>query len=173
MNKLWKPQHSHTHPLSLSGQLDFRLEKQNAEKMARLLQTNHPSSRVYIPQVFDALSTSRVLTMEYIDGHKVTNVDYITSHHWHSSEVASQVIQVFSQMIFRHGFVHCDPHPGNVFIRPNPTRPSEFQLVLLDHGLVRSLDEDFRVVFCQLWKALLNRDSQKLVDCADTLGTSE
>jgi aarF domain-containing kinase len=41
----------------------------------------------------------------------------------------------FYAQIFAGGFVHCDPHPGNVLVRPHPGRPSEPQLVLLDHGL--------------------------------------
>lgn len=47
---------------------------------------------------------------------------------------------IYSRMIFSHGFVHCDPHPGNVLVNPvgektKKTKDREFQIVLLDHGL--------------------------------------
>lgn len=48
-------------------------------------------------------------------------------------------------MIFKHGFVHCDAHPGNIMIRKkpkrNPNQPNDYQIVLLDHGLYRVLEK--------------------------------
>ena len=64
--------------------------------------------------------------------------------------------KLFSEMIFVHGFVHCDPHPGNMLIRRSPKSPSLFnklfpfrksndlELMLLDHGLYRRLSKEFR-----------------------------
>jgi aarF domain-containing kinase len=74
-------------------------------------------------------------------------------------------------MIFQQGFVHCDPHPGNIFIRPRPSFwykfpflahmiPGlfNFEIVLLDHGLYRTLTDEFRLDYAKLWNALIKSD---------------
>ena len=60
-------------------------------------------------------------------------------------------------MIFTIGLVHCDPHPGNVFVRKNETGQAE--LVLLDHGLYAQLTDKFRVTYCKLWESLIKKDT--------------
>jgi aarF domain-containing kinase len=55
------------------------------------------------------------------------------------------MIKAFAEQIFLTGFVHCDPHPGNLFVRRNPLKPSEPQIVILDHGLCIEMGEKFRV----------------------------
>lgn len=54
-------------------------------------------------------------------------------------------------MIHVHGFVHCDPHPGNLFVRAHP-EDGRWQLVVLDHGMYRRLTPQFRAAYCRLWK---------------------
>lgn len=56
----------------------------------------------------------------------------------------NKLIRAFSDQIFVTGFVHCDPHPGNVFVRPHPKNSRQFQIVILDHGLCLELPNDFR-----------------------------
>ncbi|KAE9406874.1 ABC1-domain-containing protein [Gymnopus androsaceus JB14] len=65
------------------------------------------------------------------------------------------MVELFSAQMFSWGWVHCDPHPGNIIIRPNPQDPTIAQLVLLDHGLYVRVDEDFRRDWSLLWKGLL------------------
>ena len=59
-------------------------------------------------------------------------------------------------MIHVHGFVHCDPHPGNIFVRAAPRgrgrAAADWQLVILDHGMYRQLSLDFRRAYCSLYK---------------------
>jgi len=62
------------------------------------------------------------------------------------NELSYTLSRAFSEMIFVHGFVHCDPHPGNILIRPIQHKGvQKVQIVLLDHGLYRLLDESTRV----------------------------
>jgi aarF domain-containing kinase len=68
------------------------------------------------------------------------------------------MVSLFSAQIFSFGWVHCDPHPGNIIIRPNPASPSTPQLVLLDHGLYVRLTEEFKRQYAVLWKGLLAMD---------------
>jgi aarF domain-containing kinase len=57
----------------------------------------------------------------------------------------NKLIRAFSDQIFVTGFVHCDPHPGNVFVRPHPKNAKKFQIIILDHGLCLGLTNKFRL----------------------------
>ena len=76
-------------------------------------------------------------------------------------------------MIFEHGHVHCDAHPGNILVRPNPARPGRPQLVLLDHGFYRSYNEEFLKKYCELWQSLILQDYDKLKEVCEFLGIGE
>jgi len=70
--------------------------------------------------------------MEYVEGGQVNDLAYIRSKDIDRYEVADKLSQLYSQMIFIHGFVHSDPHPGNILVKK---APKGVDIVLLDHGL--------------------------------------
>jgi aarF domain-containing kinase len=72
--------------------------------------------------------------------------------------IMQPMVELFSAQMFNWGWVHCDPHPGNIIIREHPSRPGYPQLVLIDHGLYVSLDEDFRREWVALWRGMLTGD---------------
>ncbi|KAL4743482.1 ABC1 family-domain-containing protein [Aspergillus similis] len=72
-------------------------------------------------------------------------------------EVMTTMVDLFSAQMFLWGLVHCDPHPGNIFIRRKPNGHSE--LVLIDHGLYIHMDPEFRHQYARFWKALLTFDN--------------
>ncbi|PFH49163.1 hypothetical protein AMATHDRAFT_195305 [Amanita thiersii Skay4041] len=76
--------------------------------------------------------------------------------------VLKTMVELFSAQMFDWGWVHCDPHPGNVIIRPNPSRPDYPQLVLLDHGLYVDVPESFRKEWVALWRGMLAGDFQQV-----------
>ena len=84
--------------------------------------------------------------------------------------VMQTMVDLFCAQIFRWGWVHCDPHPGNVFIRPHPLHPRRPQLVLIDHGLYVKLTPEFRRQYSELWKALLAMDLGTLFRVASQWG---
>ena len=84
--------------------------------------------------------------------------------------VMQTMIDLFCAQIFRWGWLHCDPHPGNIFIRPHPGRPHRPQLVLIDHGLYVKLTPEFRRQYSELWKALLAMDLSTLFRIAREWG---
>lgn len=153
-------------------QLNFDNEKQNSRRIAACLEHN---PAVHVPVVYDELSSRRMLTMEFIHAPKISQIGAIEDLGLEPSKVAHVLCEVFSEMIFCHGFVHCDPHAGNIFVRanPDPSAPDKEQLVLLDHGLYRELDEDFRKTYCDLWRAMLLRDTKLLQECGDRLKVGE
>jgi aarF domain-containing kinase len=70
--------------------------------------------------------------MEYVEGGQVNDLTYICSNDIDRYEVADKLSQLYSQMIFIHGFVHSDPHPGNILVKK---APKGVDIILLDHGL--------------------------------------
>jgi aarF domain-containing kinase len=83
--------------------------------------------------VYWDLSTERVLVMEYCEGGQINDLKYINKKKISTREVSEKVGALYSEMIFSHGFVHCDPHPGNLLV--NKDENGETQICLLDHGL--------------------------------------
>lgn len=86
--------------------------------------------------------------MEFIRGAKVNDHVALRALGFEPARVAAIVNRVFNEQIFVHGFVHCDPHPGNLFVRPRPDDPRKPQLVLIDNGLYRQYSNEFRSVYC-------------------------
>lgn len=116
-------------------------------------------SFVYVPKVYNHLSTSRVLTMEYIKGKKILNLEES------EQKIIRKHLLYYFALVFKHGFLHCDPHPGNFLVRKYH---SGVQLVVLDHGMYRYLSHDFRKSYICLWKGILTKN-KKLIEtsCAD------
>ncbi|OJJ48157.1 hypothetical protein ASPZODRAFT_140483 [Penicilliopsis zonata CBS 506.65] len=75
-------------------------------------------------------------------------------------EVMGTMVDLFSAQMFLWGYVHCDPHPGNIFIRRRPSGHSE--LVLIDHGLYIQMETGFRHDYARFWKALMTFDNRTI-----------
>jgi aarF domain-containing kinase len=73
---------------------------------------------VHIPELYPALSSSRVLTMEYIDGARVTDGAALDRLGVSRPALAALVAEAFNEMVFIHGDVHCDPHAANMVRAP-------------------------------------------------------
>ncbi|KAF7331011.1 ABC1 domain-containing protein [Mycena venus] len=151
----------------LRRELDFELEAENAQRTAAYV-ANDPrlSKTVYIPRVFPALTTKRIMTAEWIDGVRLSDRDAILRLMGElpgasrplrggTHAIMQPMVELFSAQMFLWGWVHCDPHPGNVLVRPHPAAPRTPQLVLLDHGLYVQLTEEFRRDWCAVWEGLL------------------
>ncbi|KAI9157862.1 hypothetical protein LWI28_029273 [Acer negundo] len=147
---------------------DFIQEAKNSERTAEKFRNNDV---VRVPQVFWDFTTSQVLTMEFCQGCKVDDLKVLKEIKVNPIKVAKALVEVFAEMIFIHGFVHGDPHPGNILV--SPEGQNGFSLVLLDHGTYRTLDEAFRVNYCQLWKALILLDSNKIQHLGEQFGVGK
>lgn len=67
--------------------------------------------------------------------------------------VSTILSKAFSDMVFVHGFVHADPHQGNLFIRKNES--GQTQVILLDHGLYKEMNNHTRISYAHLWRAII------------------
>ncbi|XP_068573751.1 aarF domain-containing protein kinase 1 [Cebidichthys violaceus] len=135
-------------------ELDFLNEGHNAEKVANML-AHFPFLKV--PMIHWDLSTKRILTMEFVEGGQINDRDYMKKHSINVNEISENLGKMYSEMIFVHGFVHCDPHPGNVLVRKCP-RSKKTEIALLDHGLYQVLQPGLRLDYCRLWQALIKGD---------------
>mmetsp|Transcript_2845 Transcript_2845/g.4059 ORF Transcript_2845/g.4059 Transcript_2845/m.4059 type:complete len:569 (+) Transcript_2845:63-1769(+) len=136
-------------------ELDFVQEATNSDRVSKMFQSHED---VHVPAVHWDLTTHEVLVMEFIQGCKVNDIEKLKLFGFKPVDVAKTVTEVFAEMAFFHGFVQCDPHPGNLMVRPTPGNPDKYQLVLLDHGMYRRLDPIFRHNYCLLWKSFLTRN---------------
>ncbi|XP_047335341.1 aarF domain-containing protein kinase 1 [Impatiens glandulifera] len=153
---------------AITLELDFVSEAKNSERTANNFRN---SSIVKIPRVFWELTTSRVMTMEFCKGCKVNDVESLKEFGVDPVAVANELANVFSEMIFVHGFVHGDPHPGNILV--SPRGKNGFYLVILDHGIYKQLNEEFRLGYCQLWKALILQDPKGIRQMAERFGVGK
>ncbi|EPT31243.1 ABC1 family protein [Toxoplasma gondii ME49] len=104
---------------NMRQETDFRQEAYNAMRLRWLFRHQ---SEVYVPWVDWERTTERVMTMEFVRGLKVTDTPEALERELgvKQEDIARLVMRVFADMIFVHGFVHCDPHPGNLFVRVMP-----------------------------------------------------
>ncbi|KAL8437808.1 hypothetical protein ACSSS7_000689 [Eimeria intestinalis] len=103
---------------NMRQELNFKQEGFNAMRLRRLLAT---APDVYVPWVDWALTTERVLTMEFVRGAKLTDAEALQREGIEGShQVAAILMRVFGDMLHLHGLVHCDPHPGNLLVRRKP-----------------------------------------------------
>ncbi|KAI8053401.1 kinase-like domain-containing protein [Syncephalis plumigaleata] len=155
--------------------IDFVREANNAKTCAKAI-ADEPrlSDSVYIPCVFDQYSSKKVLTCEWIDGRRLADIEELKAMGYNMTEVMKVMVDLFAHQLFVTGFVHCDPHPGNLLVRPHPNGPvRRAQLVLLDHGLYLRCRDSFRREHCQLWKALFTNDHHQLTEICRQWGIQE
>ncbi|OHX00070.1 protein kinase-like protein [Colletotrichum incanum] len=157
---------------------DFEHERSNAERLAAFVRDDpRLRDRVHVPEVYRELSSKRVLTTEWIHGLNLWDKDGITASPAAGGlglglgDVMETVIELFSAQMFRYGFVHCDPHPGNIFVRRMPSGKPE--IVLLDHGLYITLSDSLRRQYARFWKGLLTQDTESLTEVSKAWGMED
>lgn len=138
-------------------ELDFSIEVKNTERAKAMFRHLH---WLKIPKVYRNLCSSRVIAFEFVEGGQINDLEYIHKNNINPSEISDKLGQLYSEMIFVRGFVHSDPHPGNILVRKN--KKGQAELVLLDHGLYAELADDFRCRYANLWLSIMNRDVEQI-----------
>ncbi|CAO2587047.1 AarF domain-containing protein kinase 1 [Lemmus lemmus] len=154
---------------NLPLELDFLNEGRNAEKVAHMLKH---FDFLKVPQIHWDLSTKRVLLMEFVEGGQVNDRAYMEKNRIDVNEISCHLGKMYSEMIFVNGFVHCDPHPGNILVRRH-SDTGKAEIVLLDHGLYQVLTEEFRLDYCHLWQSLIWTDMERVKQYSQRLGAAE
>jgi len=117
-----------------------------------------------VPEMYRELSSRRVRVMELVDGIKITDVEGMRAAGLEPSQVMDDLMQVFVKMIFAAGFFQADPHPGNLFVRPNR------DIVVLDYGLSKALPEGFGLGLFELIFSLMTLNEAAMVRAFGELG---
>ncbi|XP_068821417.1 aarF domain-containing protein kinase 1 isoform X5 [Capricornis sumatraensis] len=145
---------------NLPLELDFLNEGRNAEKVAQMLKY---FDFLKVPRIYWELSTRRVLLMEFVDGGQVNDRNYMERNKIDVNEISRHLGRLYSEMIFVNGFVHCDPHPGNVLVRKRPDT-GKVEIVLLDHGLYQDSEiRNHAANYLPQISQLLNRVPRQLL----------
>jgi predicted unusual protein kinase regulating ubiquinone biosynthesis (AarF/ABC1/UbiB family) len=112
---------------SLLRELDYRLEAHNLTTFRDQLKN---FDRLIVPAPINDYCTSRVLTMEYVPGIKITEMTPLARMEFDGAALAEELFRAYLEQILVHGFFHADPHPGNVFLT------EDYRIALLDLGMV-------------------------------------
>jgi predicted unusual protein kinase regulating ubiquinone biosynthesis (AarF/ABC1/UbiB family) len=143
------------------AELDFEEEARNLERIAR----NHTSSKdILVPAVHRAHSTRRILTTDWVDGTKVTNVAELAARGVDPRQLASRLVHAFCEQIFEHGVYHADPHPGNILVTPDG------RIALVDFGAVAELSPTMREGIVQFLHGVLAADTDRICASLQTMG---
>lgn len=153
--------------INLPIELDFLHEGQNCEKIKEMFKKQFQWLRV--PKIYWEHSSSRVLVMEYLEGGHVNDVKYLKDNKLDHFDVSSKIGQLYSEMIFVKGFVHSDPHPGNILVERSSVT-GKADIILLDHGLYATLTPKFRYEYSKLWLSILNVDKTAMRKHSENLG---
>jgi ubiquinone biosynthesis protein len=134
---------------SLEKEIDYTIEASNMERIAQLF-LDDPT--LYIPKVFRNLTTSQIITMEFIEGIKVSDIQSLSDMGFDRKLITQRGTDICLTQIFYHGFFHADPHPGNIFVLPQNV------ICLIDFGMVGSVDRQTREDFVDLIENVVNKD---------------
>ncbi len=160
---------------TLWEELDYELEADNAERFAEMFAE---VEGVYIPLVYRRHSTRRVLVLENVEGIKITDLAAIEAAGVDRQQVADRLLDTYFRQIFKEGFFHADPHPGNLFVQPRDGQAWEldgaaarpFDLVFVDFGMVGRIEELRGNNLRRLLVALTQQDARALTEVASDLG---
>jgi len=142
-------------------EMDYKME---AENLLRIKKNLRDERRVIIPNVIPERSTSRVLTLEYIPGVKITDAKRLDEMGIDKAKLVIRVHRLFFKMLLRHDIFHADPHPGNISVMDDGS------LILYDFGMVGRLDNETRLKLVRLYLSLIEKEPARTVNVLFSLG---
>jgi len=146
---------------TIRAELDYIQEGRNAETIA----ANSKDDPLFAaPAIYWEYTTRRVLTMEFMEGIKITEHEQITAAGLDRRQIAAQLLGIYVRQILIDGFYHADPHPGNLFVRPDGA------VIMVDFGMVGSVSNEMRPLLVELVLALTRRDYFAVVEELKRLG---
>ena len=146
---------------SLHRELDYGIEGRNAEKIASQFVGN---DKIKIPSIYWEYSTKRVLTMEYVEGVKINDVDTLDELGFNRQLISERFTDAMMNQILIRGLFHADPHPGNVLIQPGD------RIVFIDFGNIGYLDSRIKYAFATLIIALKKGNTDSVMRAILKLG---
>lgn len=146
---------------SLIHELDYSHEARNNEKIAMHFPEDPD---VHIPKVFWEFTASRILTMEYVEGIKLSDREELIRQGYDLPEIARKLVNSMFQQIFMDGIFHADPHPGNLMVMESG------KLAYMDFGMVGRLSEEMKGQLAALIIALMRKNTDAMIRAIEKLG---
>jgi predicted unusual protein kinase regulating ubiquinone biosynthesis (AarF/ABC1/UbiB family) len=146
---------------SIHEEMNYTIESENLKKIKKDMETRN---NVIMPSVFDDFSSKNVLTMEYLPGIKVTNVQALDEKGIDREQLVIDVHKVFFTMLLKHSIFHADPHPGNISVT------DDGRLILYDFGMVGRINNETRFKLIRLYLALVEKNPPRVVNAMIDLG---
>lgn len=146
---------------SIRRELNFAREARTMDEFRRLFIKD---TTLYVPRVFWEMTTEAIITMEYVEGLRIDDLDQLTQANCSPPGVAARGAKIFLKQVFEFGVFHGDPHPGNVRVRRDGT------ICLLDYGMIGILDEKMREQLIDLLLAVNEQDVNGAVRLVLELG---
>lgn len=147
---------------TIEKEMDYTIEAASMDRVARQFLAD---DTLYVPKVYHEFSTRKVLTIEYIEGVKVSHIDHLTENGYDPVLITERGAEILLKQIFRFGFFHADPHPGNIFVLPGNI------ICLVDFGMTGAVARETREKFVSLVDGIIRRDepyiTQVLLKIAD------
>lgn len=134
----------------LLDELDFEREMDNMN----IARSYNDSDKVYIPRVYQELSSKKVLVMEHVQGTKFKDVEGLPEQR--RQAIAKNGLYAATKQILGDGFFHADPHPGNLIIKEDD------QVCFIDWGMVGRLTDQDKVILLEMLSAIVEKDSESL-----------
>ncbi|XP_066903959.1 uncharacterized aarF domain-containing protein kinase 5 isoform X2 [Halyomorpha halys] len=154
---------------TLEKELNFENEANNSEKCSKDLAC---FPFIHVPKVFWDLTSKRVLTAEFVEGIKISDKEALKKAKFSLVDIDTKLFKAFAQQIFHSGFVHADPHAGNILVR-HSKKVRGAELVILDHGLYEEVPDNVRESLRLLWKYMVLNDHTKMKKYSMQLGVAE
>ena len=145
----------HEFDKSIHKEMDFDNELMNIKHLNDNFIYN---DKIIVPTTYPDYSTEKVLTMEYVDGIKLSEVISGNDPKYNKILIADRIVRSYFQQLFLDGFFHADPHPGNIFVTKDNA------ICYIDFGMMGSLDEDFRQDLAELMIYFSDRNIDGLIN---------
>ncbi len=142
---------------TLAHELDYRREAANMVNLGRNLQK---FPRIRVPQPVNDYTTHKVLTMDYIEGTKITELSPLARLDFDGGVLAEELFRAYLQQVLVDGIFHADPHPGNIFLTP------DYQIALLDLGMVGHTTPSMQEDLLKLLLAVSEGNSDQAAEIA-------
>lgn len=148
---------------TIRTEMDYHREGQNAERFRRNFEGD---PAIYIPRVYWDYTASRVLTLERLEGPKISDLEAFGEKGLDRRRVARRSTHIILKEVFEHGFFHADPHPANFVVLENEV------IGVMDFGMVGYLDEETRQDLTRLFVAVSEQDAETVVEQFLELGAA-
>lgn len=137
---------------SLAGELDYVQEARNLRTFGELTEDDE---HLFVPQPLDDYTTSRVLTMERVEGRKVTDIGELGMLSVEGKQISEELFRAYLRMILDEGVLHADPHPGNMILT------DDGRLALIDLGMVATVPRRVQDSVIKLLLAISDGDGEE------------